>query len=346
MKKIFSKKHFKLWSYFALLIFVLLNMFIVGTFSLTMFLYKNGIIQVNGNRLPPNLLSTILVSAILGTIIALIVGKKILKPIINLTAALNKIANGDFSIRLSEKSKLSEIKEMNENFNKMAKELSSIEILRNDFVANVSHEFKTPISAIQGYAVLLQNQKMEEEKKKECLDKIISCTQKLSTLVGNILLLNKLENQEIVSNKNFYLLDEQIRKTILLLENEWSAKNIEFDLELSKTYIFANEELLYHVWFNLINNAIKFSNNDSKIKIEIKKNKETLTIIIQDYGCGISEDSLGHIFNKFYQVNKKNQNGNGLGLALVHKIISLNNAEINVESKLNEGSKFIITFKK
>ncbi len=232
---------------------------------------------------------------------------------------------------------------MNQNFNIMAKELGSIETLRNDFVVNVSHEFKTPISTIEGYATLLSNSLINDEQKNIYLSKILNSTKRLSTLTSNILLLSKLENQEIIINKINFSLDEQIRTTILSLESEWSTKKIVFNLDLPNTIIFANEELLFQVWYNIIHNAIKFSHTNSKINIAINNANENTIITIEDFGCGISSNALSHIFEKFFQEdNSRNQNGNGLGLSLVHKILSLCNGSINVSSVLGEGTKFII----
>ena len=232
---------------------------------------------------------------------------------------------------------------MYENFNAMTRELSGIETLRSDFIANVSHEFKTPLTAIEGYAALLRNRELTEKQRKDYLDKIAGNARKLSELTGNILWLSKLENQSVIPNKKYYRLDEQIRKTVLSLENEWSVKHLDFDIALPKTDFFGNEGLLYHVWFNLIGNAIKFSHENQTVKISMEEADGEVVVVIADSGCGMEEEAQRHIFEKFYQADKSHaKEGNGLGLTLVKRIVDLCNGHIAVESQLKKGSVFIV----
>ena len=285
----------------------------------------------------------IIVSIVIGTGISLIVGRSILQPIGRLSDALDTVAKGDFSIRLDEKTKVREISRMYENFNAMTRELSGIETLRSDFIANVSHEFKTPLTAIEGYAALLRNRELTEKQRKDYLDKIAGNARKLSELTGNILWLSKLENQSVIPNKKYYRLDEQIRKTVLSLENEWSVKHLDFDIALPKTDFFGNEGLLYHVWFNLIGNAIKFSHENQTVKISMEEADGEVVVVIADSGCGMEEEAQRHIFEKFYQADKSHaKEGNGLGLTLVKRIVDLCNGHIAVESQLKKGSVFIV----
>ncbi len=270
-----------------------------------------------------------------------------IKPIKQVGAAMEKISEGDFSVRLETKSNSKEIKEIFSGFNMMAKELSSTEILQSDFVSNVSHEFKTPINAIEGYSMLLQNDENLSEEQKEYIEKIIFNTQRLSSLTGSVLLLSKLENQTIVSNKTQFDLDEQIRKSLLMLEPQWESKNIEFDIEMDDTDFIGNESLLHHIWDNLLSNAIKFSNNGGEIKIRLENHTDKIIFTISDQGQGIDEDAQKHIFDKFYQADSSHkQEGNGLGLTLVKKIIDLENGEISVKNNDDKGCTFTVVLKK
>ncbi len=288
-------------------------------------------------------------------IIALLVGvfatnaltRWFIKPIKEVGTAMEKISEGDFSVRLETKSNSKEIKEIFSGFNMMAKELESIEILQGDFVSNVSHEFKTPINAIEGYSMLLQGGENLTDDQKEYVEKIIFNTKRLSSLTGSILLLSKLENQSIVSNKARFDLDEQIRKSILSLESHWESKSIEFDIELDDTDFVGNEALLHHIWDNLISNAIKFSDDGGEIKIRLNNYSDKIVFSISDKGIGISDDAKKHIFDKFYQGDSSHkQDGNGLGLALVKKIIDLENGEISVNNNEDKGCTFTVVLKK
>lgn len=224
---------------------------------------------------------------------------------------------------------------------------SHIETLRSDFVANVSHEFKTPIAAIEGYATLLQNHALPPEKQDHYIEKILDNSRRLSSLSGNVLMLSKLENQETVLDKTEYRLDEQIRQCILMLENKWASKNIEFDMELPRQIYYSSAFLLEQVWINLIDNAIKHSPAGSSIHIAICETSEAIAVSISDDGDGMTEEVQKHIFEKFYQGDKSHKaEGNGLGLALVKRIVDLCKGEIAVESAPGKGSLFIISLPK
>lgn len=337
------KKGSLLWLYLAFIVIAI----IIGVFAVVLFvaflLYKNGYFPPEKGFIGGPLWIIVLFGLVISAGISLFIAKKIMKPIETLRYSLRKVANGDFSVRIEDESRLVSISEMNADFNAMAKELSSIETLRADFVANVSHEFKTPLSAIEGYATLLQNAKITEGRRREYVEKIISNTHALSTLTGNILKLSKLENQDSIRDKTTFSLDEQLRLAMLNLENEWAAKNIELDIDLKSVVYYGNETLLYLVWYNLIGNAIKFSKRDGKIEIRLVADDEKVTVKIKDYGCGIGAEEKKHIFDKFYQADGSHSGkGNGLGLALVKRIVILCNGEIFVESEINKGSVFSV----
>ena len=267
-------------------------------------------------------------------------------PIKKLRGAMDKVAEGDFSVRLEEKSSSKEIMEIYTGFNLMAHELSSTEILQTDFVSNVSHEFKTPINAIEGYSTLLQDSDNLDDDQREYIDKILFNTQRLSSLVGSILLLSKLENQQIPSHQVEYRLDEQVRQSIVALEPAWEQKDIEFDVELDRVSYLGNEPMMRHVWDNLISNAIKFSPNGGTVKIHLAKKLKRLIFTVEDQGPGLSEEAQKHIFDKFYQADASHkQEGNGLGLALVKRILTIEKGQITAENIPEGGCRFTVTLR-
>jgi len=299
---------------------------------------SNTIFKIIFSRIWFTLLSYLFIGAFLIILLARIV----VKPVLKLNNAVQEVAKGNFDIQVENNSD-DEVGQLTKNFNKMTRELKNIEYLRKDFITNVSHEFKTPIASIQGFAKLLKNGNLSTEEIKEYSSVIVEETQRLSNLTTNILKLSKLENQEIVEKKTRFSLDEQIRKSILLLEPEWSKKNIDFDLELDKVDYVGDEELLQQVWLNLLGNAIKFSSSDSKIDVSLKKGTSYVIVKITDYGIGMSEETRKRIFEKFYQGDKaRTYEGSGLGLALVKRILDLYDSSISVESELDKGSTFTV----
>lgn len=257
---------------------------------------------------------------------------------------MQQVAEGDFSVRLKTGKQLKEIQDIYSNFNLMVQELEATEILQTDFVSNVSHEFKTPISAIEGYATLLQDSDMPISKEQEqYIDKILLNTRRLSHLAGNILLLSKIEHQAIQTRQNWYRLDEQIRQSIVMMEPKWSEKEIEFDVDMMDVEYLGNENLICHVWDNLLSNAIKFSPRGGTIYIRMMPEGEKIRFSIENEGPQISEDSMKHIFDKFYQGDSSHkQEGNGLGLALVKQILNLCKGTISVENVPGSGCRFTV----
>ena len=262
----------------------------------------------------------------------------------SISEASKKVAKGDFNVQIDENMKVKELREMSHNFNLMIRELAGMEMFRNDFISNVSHEFKTPLSAIEGYTTLLQTPNLPEDKKQFYISKILYNTNRLSELTGHILLLSRLENQNISIPKSTFSLDEQIRQIILLFERDWTEKNIDLDINLEEINYLGNEELLAQVWQNIIGNALKFTNPNGKIKVFMESNDKYIVIDIIDNGIGIDEATQARIFEKFYQGDKSHTiKGNGLGLALSKQIIELHNGFISVSSQKDKGSKFTIS---
>ena len=336
--------HSKLWLRFAGLVFA--TIFIVFVL-ITLFwfaLYELNVIHLDPHDRHIPIVVLALGSLLLGTVIAVYVGKLIVRPIQNISDAFDKLSKGNFHVKVSENERIMEIREMAQHFNAMTYDLSHIESLRSDFVANVSHEFKTPIASIEGYATLLQNHNLSSEKHDHYVEKILENSRRLTNLSGNILMLSKLENQEIVLGKTEYQLDEQIRKCILMLENKWSAKNIEFDLELPRQIYYGSESLLEQVWINILDNAIKHSSVGGIVHINIRQTDTQLTVTIADHGDGMTEDVKKHIFEKFYQGDSSRKaEGNGLGLALVKRIVELCKGTVIVESSPGTGAMFFVT---
>ena len=284
------------------------------------------------------------VCLLIGILVISQLSKYFFNPIKKLRFAMDKVAEGDFSVRLEEKSSSKEIMEIYTGFNLMAHELSSIEILQTDFVSNVSHEFKTPINAIEGYSTLLQDSGNLDQTQQEYVEKILFNTQRLSSLVGSILLLSKLENQQIPTNQTEYRLDEQIRQSVVALETAWVQKDIELAVELDRVFFLGNEQMMRHVWDNLISNAVKFSPQGGVVKLRLAKKAQKLIFTIEDQGPGLSEDAQKHIFDKFYQADSSHkQQGSGLGLALVKRILTIERGQIAAENTRSGGCCFAVT---
>lgn len=341
MKKI---KAPRLWIYFSIIVFLVLIITLGIIFSVASIVYdyNDGEYRYSISRLYIFLL--LVISIFIGTLISMLVSRQILKPLMHMSTIFQKVANGDFSVRLPEKSLIREVSDMSSSFNVMAMELSGIETLRNDFVVNVSHEFKTPIAAIQGYATLLQDNSLPQEKREDYIERIIYNSERLSVLCGSVLNLSKLENQQMITDKKVYRLDEQIRKAVLSLEPLWDSKSISFDIELPKQSYNNNEALIYHIWYNLISNAIKFAPENGTVTIKMSSADNAVVVSVADNGCGMSDDVKKHIFEKFYQGDATHKvEGNGLGLALVKRIVELCSGSISVESSPNNGSVFTIT---
>ena len=269
--------------------------------------------------------------------------KHFLEPIKTLREAMQKVAGGDFSTRIEIKSNSAEMQELFSGFNMMAKELASTEILQTDFVSNVSHEFKTPINAIEGYTTLLQSTENIDEVENEYIEKILFNTKRLSSLVSNILLLSKIENQSIQTKQVKLRLDEQIRETIVALEQSWTEKDIELNVELEEIEYHGSEALSYHIWSNIIGNAIKFSPDGGAVKINLTKEQNSIFFTVEDNGPGLTEEAKKHLFDKFYQADSSHkQEGNGLGLALVKRIVTILGGEVYAENLESGGCRFTV----
>ena len=338
------KKSINLRLYFILLIFGILSLSIVVSSVLSYILNV---------RFTPNSSFSILIwffvfGTILGTCLTSVMSRWILSPVTRLSGAMNQVAAGDFSVRLQAQSRISEIRKTYADFNTMVQELNATEMLQSDFVSNVSHEFKTPINAVEGYAMLLQDKQLPYEEQSEYVERILLNTRRLSALVNNILLLSRVENQTIhADKKQCFRLDEQIRQAILTLEARWTEKNMDFDVEMEQLSYCGSEGLLYNVWVNLIDNAIKFGPYGDTIRICLSSSGEGIRFEIEDNGPGIPEETQKHIFDKFYQADSSHKTeGNGLGLALVRRILDSAGGQISVLCVPNCGCRFTVLLPK
>jgi signal transduction histidine kinase len=271
------------------------------------------------------------------------------RPMRILSDAAREIAKGDFSIRivpLRKDGKKDYLEVMFDDFNTMAHELQSIETLKTDFIATVSHEVKTPLAVIQSYATALQNNNLTDAERSDYSNIIVEATQKLSTLVSNILKLNKLENQEILPEAYPFSLSEQIRRCAVAMEDLWEKKNISFDADLEEIIIRQNENMLEIVWNNLLSNAVKFTNPGGSIFVKSSAQEDHVEVTVRDTGCGMDEETQKRIFDKFYQGDSsRSQEGNGLGLALVKRTVALCGGTVTVESHPGQGSTFTVRLK-
>ncbi len=270
----------------------------------------------------------------------------IARPVDRILEATHKLTSGDFSARIQPLHRFGHENEFDiiiDDFNKMAQELSGIETLKTDFIANVSHEIKTPLSVIQNYAEAMGSEHITVETRKSYSDTIVSASRRLTTLISNILKLSKLENQEIFPEANYFLLSEQLRCCVLNFEELWEQRGLEFVVDIDEIQVCYDESLLEIVWNNLISNAIKFSSNGGVITISLKKEGNFAVVRISDTGCGMPPEIGEHIFEKFYQGDTSHASeGSGLGLALVRRVIDIVGGVISVESTVGKGSTFTV----
>lgn len=275
-------------------------------------------------------------SLVIGFSVAFLTVKYPLKPFTTLIGQINRLAAGDYKARVQFGKRMDShpaVKDVIDSFNTMAEELEGVEMLRTDFINNFSHEFKTPIVSIAGFAKLIKRGNLTEEQKSEYIDIIEEESLRLAEMANNVLNLTKVENQLILTDVSKFNLSEQIRGAVLLLENKWVKKNTILNLDVGEVEIEANEELLKQVWINLIDNAIKFSPNGAQVEIKIIEKENLLSVSVINSGSYIEDDELKKIFNKFYQADTSHSSeGNGIGLAIVKKIIELHGGEISVES--------------
>ena len=262
-----------------------------------------------------------------------------------LTEALVQIGQGNFNIALE--MHLNELHhDLAETINEMAQKLGNLETMRQDFVSNVSHEIQSPLTSIGGFAALLRKDDLTDGQRRHYADIIETESKRLSSLSENLLKLSSLDDKQTALYKKYFRLDKQLENVALMLEPQWSAKNINLEADLRKLTIFADEDLLSQVWVNLLHNAVKFTPNNGTVNITLAEVGDYAAVTISDTGAGISKDDLPHIFERFYKADKSRDRalgGNGLGLSLVKKIVELYGGKVTIESEFGKGSAFILS---
>ena len=341
MKKEEKKKRIGLTLLIAALVFVIQIFAVLIAVGLITVLMQTGIIkEFSKDVLTPSgtLLLMSVISLLAGVIVAAFSGKFYLQPVNRFIDQMNRLAAGDFQARLHFGKPISShptFQEIEGSFNKMAEELESTEMLRSDFINNFSHEFKTPIVSISGFAKLLKRGDLTPEQREEYLDIIERESLRLAAMATNVLDMTKVENQTILTDVTRFNLSEQLRSCVLLLlEGKWKTKEIDFSIEFDEHMIMGNQELLKHVWINLLDNAIKFSPEGGTVNVTIREQTDALAVTVANHGSEIPKEQLSKIFNKFYQADESHSTeGNGIGLALVKKITQLHEGEVSVTSE-------------
>ena len=273
------------------------------------------------------------------------------KPVKEIITAAEKIVQGDFSVRIKPQNHVAADGNFNQIidcFNKMAEELGSVETLRTDFIANVSHEMKTPLAVMQNYGKLLQSPDLQAEQRVEYAKGVTDAARRMADMMTNILKLNRLENQQIYPKSEEFDLGEQLCECLLQYENVWEKKKIEIETNIAEDVkVLADAELLSHVWNNLFSNAFKFTKEGGKVSVALSATEHHATVKVTDTGCGMTADVGTHIFEKFYQGDTSHATqGNGLGLALVKRVVDIMQGEINVESALGAGTTFTVRIRR
>ena len=315
---------------------------IIHNTSLSRATFREVIAYEEFRQIRQTTMLTFVLSVTLGTVLILLAVRSVVKPIRRISKASKEIARGNFDISITPASR-DEIGQLTEDFNTMAKELKNIETLQIDFVANVSHEFKTPVTAITGYARLIQDGGLAPEQASEYGGIIRSEGERLSVLSENLLRLSELDNGTIREQDTAFSLDEQLRQTVLLLEPQWSRKGIEWALDLSPVRVTANEPLLKEVWLNLIHNAVKFSHTGGTVAINMSRRGQTVCVTVADSGIGISPRESEHLFERFYKADpSRSRGGNGLGLVIARKIVDRTGGTITFESEPGKGASFTV----
>ena len=327
---------------FSLLTFLTLTLTILFSALLTLLLIRTGILVRQNRGIVFFVIA--LVSILVGTIISNYAGRHPLTAIIAMSNATQEVARGNFDVSLDENIRIKELREMAHNFNLMAKELAGTEILRTDFVENVSHEFKTPITSLGGFAdLLLEDEEMPLEERREYLQIISSEARRLAALSSQILALSRVEAQTILTDTVSFDLTEQLRQAAIMIERKWAKKSIQVHLNVDECIYIGNESLLKEVWMNLLDNAAKFSPKGGVVEVCLRRLSAETVVTVRDSGPGMSKTTQEHIFDQFYQGDTSHRTeGNGIGLALVHKTLELHKAKVTVDSSPGHGSTFTV----
>lgn len=281
------------------------------------------------------------VSCVAGTCIAVVISRRFSKSHNKFKRALKEVANGNFNVMVSDDTPI--YGELAQDFNLMVKELNSVQVLRNDFISNFSHEFKTPIASINGFAELLTEENLTDDERKEYSQIIYKESLRLLNLSKNTLLLSRLDGRRIVSEKKSFSLDGLIERNLLLFEKQLAEKNINVVTDLDKVNFYWDEDMLSQVFINLFSNGIKYGKTGGNFKVTLKDKGENVEIVVIDDGIGMDETTLKRMFERYYQGDTSHKTeGSGLGLAITEKIVSLCGGNIYAESKQGEGTSIYV----
>lgn len=342
------KQWFELSLLVSIFVFIVIAVAVGLAILIVYILLKTGAIDSIEGRtnFKDIVLLMLVISVVMGFLITMLTSKLSLKPFTHIKDMLNELSQGNFKVRMRFGNPVGNhpmFRSIETSFNRAAEELDHTEMLRSDFINNFSHEFKTPIVSIVGFAKLLRRGDLSEEQKEEYLAAIEEESLRLSYMANSVLSMTKVENQTILTDVTDFNLSEQIRSALLLLEDKWTAKALEVEMDEGEYIVRANEELMKQVWINLIDNAVKFSDRRGRIYIKMTEGEKTLSVSIANSGKEIPEENLARIFNKFYQADESHSSeGNGIGLAIVKKIVSLHSGDITVESA-NSLTTFTVT---
>ena len=333
------KHRFSLTLLLAIIVFlVLLVALSLAAFTVYLLVKLDVIVSIDGQvDLGSFLLLMSLISLVIGSALTVLLGKFPLSPINKLVNGMNRLADGNFDTRLEYGGPIENhptFAEITESFNKMAEQLQNTEMLRGDFINNFSHEFKTPIVSIAGFAEILESAELSEEERAQYISAIKEESMRLASMATNVLELTKVENQSILTGVSRFNVSEQLRSALVLLEGKWSKLDIELDFDFEEYYIVGNEEFLKQVWINLLDNAIKFAGEGGFISARITPMENDLRIDISNTGMTIPLEKQKYVFNKFYQADESHSTkGNGIGLAIVKGIVELHNGSVSVKSE-------------
>lgn len=334
------KRYFKLTALFSAIVAVVLLVTSIIIIGGAILLYKLKILK----KLPDLSLASTRVAGVLVALFSILIGTGLSAGVMSLPLRLleeyidmlDRLAKGNFDTRIKIPALLRRFRpfqELEESFNKLAEELGRNEVLRTDFIHDFSHEFKTPIVSISGFAKLLQKGNLSEEQEKEYLEIIRTESDKLSNMAMNVLDMNKLDNVSVLTDITRFNVSEQLRHCVLMLEKKWTEKNQEIDIDLEEHYVSGNEDLLSEVWINLLDNAIKFSPEGGKIIVKVFRRDGIISVEVRNTGEEIPGKDLNRIFDKFYQTDPSHATaGNGLGLSICKRIVELHKGTISVTS--------------
>lgn len=338
MKKTERKSRFALTVLLSGFVFCIIFITAIIAIITAYIFVKSGVISSVDQRVQPltPLIFMGVISIVVGSVLTALTSKISMKPVNKAVNLMNRLAAGDFKVRLEFGKPIGlhpTFIEISDSFNKMAEELENTEMLRSDFINNFSHEFKTPIVSIAGFAKLLKKGNLTEEQQKEYINIIEEESLRLSAMATNVLNLTKYENQTILTDVTTFNLSEQIRSSILALEGRWAKKEIDFSLTFDEYMISGNKDMLKHVWLNLIDNAIKFSPDKGVVDVDITLKDKTYEVTVRNRGPEITPEQQKKIFNKFYQADESHASeGNGIGLALVKGVTELHKGSVSVAS--------------